>query len=148
MITDNILTQLLVAIFSAEHFLNPSSMYLLSPRIQLPEEELSPVYSSRFLTLLQCVSNLEESLNLTGAILQIIMNNHSKTYAGKYRLATMLLLFTEVLALLTLMPSIVGKNTRFHGVPVSEAVVILISVIDMVQAVRYRSVKSLEDDVE
>lgn len=123
-------------------------MYLLTPRIPPPEKppHLLHSLSPRSLAILEHIHSLDASLYLTGSILQFIMNAYSKTYAGKYKIAAMLLLFAELLPLLDLVPSVVGRNTRPHGFPVAEGMRVLVLFVDTVQAVEYRNVKSLEGE--
>lgn len=85
---------------------------------------------------------------LTGCILQFVMNYSSQTYAGNYKITTLLWLISAVIALLDLIPSFAGTTLRTDGVTVIEGITLVIEIVDLVQAVKYRYAKSLDEEDE
>lgn len=74
------------------------------------------------------------------------MNHLARTYAGDYKITTFLTFFSQLLTLLELVPRVVGRSTNPSGVSVANGISYLILVVNVVQTVRYRSVKSSEED--
>ncbi|KAF9449356.1 hypothetical protein P691DRAFT_728077 [Macrolepiota fuliginosa MF-IS2] len=136
---------LLVLFFVFVHFIDPLAVFVLTPRIPPPEKRPHPLHSlsPHAQTILEHVFSIEAALYLAGSILQFIMNAYSRTYAGKYKLATILQLFAFLLPLLNLVPHVVGRNfTSPSGLSLAEGVRIVILCVDMAQAVKFRNVNS------
>jgi hypothetical protein len=74
------------------------------------------------------------------------MNTHSRTYAGRYKITAVLSLVDSFLFIMYLSPSIFGRSARPDGISLDEGVCFVLSVICAAQAVKYRSVKSSEED--
>jgi hypothetical protein len=76
------------------------------------------------------------------------MNFSSRTYAGDYKITTFLWLITRVTTFVDLLPYFSGARLRARGVTVNEGVVVVITVVNLFQAVKYQYAKSLdgEDD--
>lgn len=53
----------------------------------------------------------------------------------------------HLLTFIYLSPSVLGRDTKANGLYVSEGVAVVFTVADLLQAVRYRSVKVVEEDV-
>lgn len=74
------------------------------------------------------------------------MNYLSRTYAGGYKVAIFVSLFSQLLVLLELVPHIFGKITHPDGVSVAEGIWCFILAVWVVQAVRYQAVKSSDEE--
>ncbi|KAF7760708.1 hypothetical protein Agabi119p4_10117 [Agaricus bisporus var. burnettii] len=141
---------LFITIFIVAHFFITPKSYLLSPTIEL--SEVSPHPLELFLPQVPLMTRYLQTLGvssfLTGCILQFVMNYSSQTYAGNYKITTLLWLISAVIALLDLIPSFAGTTLRTDGVTVIEGITLVIEIMDLVQAVKYRYAKSLDEEDE
>lgn len=72
------------------------------------------------------------------------MNYLSRTYGGSHKFTTFLFFFAQLLALLRLVPHVVGRQTG--GLSVAGGIRCLILFVNVGQAVRYQSVKSSDEE--
>ncbi|EKM74896.1 hypothetical protein AGABI1DRAFT_132803 [Agaricus bisporus var. burnettii JB137-S8] len=141
---------LFITIFVVAHFFITPKSYLLSPTIELPEVSQHPLelFFPQVPLMARYLQTLGVSSFLTGCILQFVMNYSSQTYAGNYKITTLLWLISAVIALLDLIPSFAGTTLRTDGVTVIEGITLVIEIVDLVQAVKYRYAKSLDEEDE
>jgi hypothetical protein len=85
---------------------------------------------------------------LTGNVLQFLMNFSSRTYAGGYKITILLWSVCRAIDFLDLLPHFSVASSRTHGVTVNDGMVFVITIVNLIQAMKYRYAKSLdgEDD--
>ncbi|KAF5346898.1 hypothetical protein D9756_010617 [Leucocoprinus leucothites] len=113
-------------IFAIVHFFAGPYSYFMTPRVPPPPPKAHPLHNLHdyMPMVLQHIYSFVLTFELGGTILQFVMNSYSRTYAGKYKMAAILMLVANTLLLLDLLPQVVETSARIGG------------------AVRYRNVKT------
>jgi hypothetical membrane protein len=136
----------LAIVFVAFNFLSLRNIHLVPPRIQaLPKPSVLVSLFPYAPEILEYSTNLSISFYLVGEILQLVMNFHSRSFAASYKTSTMLLTLKEMLKLAQVSPMLLGRSTK-QGLSVAEGILAMVICAYFVQALRYRSVRLVEDD--
>jgi hypothetical protein len=78
-------------------------------------------------SLLQDVSkNLVAPLELTGLLLQFMLNHRARTFAGRYKSAVVVHIILQALILLNFVPALLGRIDTRIGISVENVVYMLI----------------------
>jgi hypothetical protein len=124
--------------------------YLLFPRVEIPESLLQqPLPEFLHPVVAEFLQTLTSASFFTGRILQYIMNFSSQTYAGSYKITSLLWLTGKGVEFLDALPIYAGRTSRIHGVTVTDGIIFIMAIVDFVQAVKYTNVNSIdEEDLE
>ncbi|KAJ3574380.1 hypothetical protein NP233_g1803 [Leucocoprinus birnbaumii] len=134
----------LLTLFAASWVINAqkygwiSKPQLLSPASPHPLNSLH----KHMPRVIELMSNITLTFSLGGTVLQLVMNYHSKTYAGSYKINAYTLLFTRVLKTLLFSKALVGKSTSANGYSYIDVLGFGVSGVNAVQAYLYRSVRA------
>jgi hypothetical protein len=123
-------------------------LYLISPLVvptSTGHDTLLSIhaYAPASLKILHALGLTNE---IGGEILQLIMNAQSRTYAGKYKATATLLFIGSLARMLDMVPMVVGQSTRSNGFGIWEGSFFVLSFVNIVQAMKYRSAKSSDID--
>ena len=119
--------------FALYHFVGASNVYLVPPTVSLGPEPAA----GRYLSIL---SNLLRSIEVTGIILQLLLNHRMRHFAGRHKSVMIVEVIGTLCFILHLTPSAVGRSDMGMGLSLGQALMTAITVPMVWQALTLSSV--------